>query len=382
MTTPDDMKPTIVISVNTTWNIINFRAGLVKSLVQNGFDVVVVSPPDKYVPQLEVLGCRYFPLEMNTKGTTPIHDLILLYKYFALLKKLRPSAFLGFTIKPNIYGSVAARWLGIPAVNNIAGLGTVFVKQNWLTLVVKAMYRFSLRHSYKVFFQNTDDLELFEKEKIVNPSIVDLLPGSGVDIDYFSEARVPRGKISGKFSFILIARLLWEKGVQEFISAARMIKEKHHDIEFNLLGFLDDPRSGGVPLLEIDSWVSEGVINYLGSSDDVRCHLATTDCVVLPSYYREGVPRSLIEAAAMGKPIITTDSVGCREVVEDGVTGFLCEPRNSIDLYEKMLKMIELSKAKRQEMGSLSRIKAENEFDEKIIIGKYLAVIQSILEVN
>lgn len=369
----------ILISINAAWNFVNFRAGLIRALVANGYDVVAVAPPDEYVARLSALGCRFVPLPMDNQGTHPGRDALLLWRFYRLLKRERPDVYLGYTVKPNVYGSLAAHWLGIPVINNIAGLGAVFGKTGLLVKVVRWLYRLALGQSAKVFFQNDDDRQLFIAGGLVRVEVTDLLPGSGVDLSRFVVAPLKAASAAEpKYRFLLIARMLWDKGVGEFAEAAKLIRDRWPHAECCLLGFLDVQNPGAISRAQMDALMASGVI-YLGVSDDVRGEIAAADCVVLPSYYREGTPRTLLEAAAMGRPIITTDAVGCREVVDDGVNGFLCQPRDAGDLAEKMERMLSLTHEQRCEMGLRGRAKMEAEFDEQIVIQKYLAAIDAIL---
>jgi glycosyltransferase involved in cell wall biosynthesis len=285
---------------------------------------------------------------------------------------------------------LAAHWQGIPVINNIAGLGAVFISGGWLVKVVRSLYRMALRHSKKVFFQNPDDRAMFVDGGLVRDEVTDLLPGSGIDLARFSppisSAQVKLGypaSSNGKdchdnviqFRFLLIARMLRDKGVCEYVEAARQLRQRWPQAEFCLLGFLDVQNPAAITRSDMDTWVAEGVVNYLGTSDDVRVQITKADCIVLPSY-REGTPRSLLEAAAMARPIITTNAVGCREVVDDGVNGYLCKVRNPTDLADKMSQMLQLSCTQRFEMGMRGRAKMEAEFDEQIVIGKYLAAVR------
>jgi glycosyltransferase involved in cell wall biosynthesis len=368
----------ILICLNAAWNLVNFRAGLIRSLVAQGYEVVAVAPPDEYAPRLERLGCRYVPLPMDNKGAHPGRDMQLLWRFFRLLRRERPDVFLGYTVKPNIYGSLAAHALSIPVVNNIAGLGAVFIKDSWLTRLVRLLYRLAFARSRKVFFQNDDDRRTFVEAGLVGSGKTERVPGSGIDLQGFP--RAPLFAMSGRgFRFLLIARMLWDKGVGEYVSAARLVRQRYADAEFCLLGFLDVQNPGAISGTQMNAWVAEGMVSYLGATDDVRPHIAAADCVVLPSYYGEGVPRSLLEAAAIGRPIVTTDAVGCRDVVEDGVNGFLCRMRDAADLAEKLERMIALSPEARGEMGRKGRVKVEREFDERIVIDRYLATIGEIL---
>ena len=369
----------LVIASNTAWSLFNFRAGLIRALVAEGYDVVVMAPFDEYASRLPFLGCRYVALPMDNKGVNPVRDFILLLRFWLLLRRERPLAYLGYTVKPNVYGSLASHVLGIPVINNIAGLGVAFVKENLLTKIVKDLYRLALSRSFKVFFQNDDDRQLFIQDGLVTAEKTGRLPGSGVDLSQYLPAS---GKVleleTMPFRFLLAARMLWDKGVGVYVEAARLLKQRYPQVEFCLIGFLDVKNPTAISIEQMTQWSDSGVIRYLGVTDDMKSVLVEADCVVLPSYYREGVPRSLLEAAAMARPIITTDSVGCREVVDDGVNGFLVHPRNANDLAEKMMRMIELSPTDRIAMGAAGRAKMEQEFDEKIVIDRYLEVVKTI----
>lgn len=384
------MKGKVIIALNTAWNLYNFRAGLIRTLIAEGYEVVAIAPSDEYAGRLSELGCRFVPLAMDNGGTHLGRDLTLLWRFYRLLRRERPSVFLGYTVKPNVYGSLAAHALGIPVVNNIAGLGAVFINDSWLTRLVRGLYRVALSRSAKVFFQNEDDRQLFVEWRLVQQEVTDRVPGSGLDLTRFSPGAAsdsvtpsacPAGsrKVnSGEFLFLLIARMLWDKGVGEYVAAARILKRSVTGVDFCLLGFVDVQNPAAISREQMEEWVIEGVVKYLGISDDVQRHIAAADCVVLPSY-REGLSRTLLEAAAMGCPIITTDVVGCREIVDDGVNGLLCRPRDAADLAEKMRRMITLSSEERAEMGRRGRDKVEREFDERIVIGKYLKAIADLV---
>ncbi|MEI8103005.1 MAG: glycosyltransferase family 4 protein [Chlorobium sp.] len=365
----------IIIALNTAWNLLNFRSGLIQALVADGHEVVAVAPFDSYALRLEGLGCRYLPVPMDNKGTNPGRDALLALRFFFLFLRERPDLYLGYTVKPNIYGSLSAHLLGIPVINNIAGLGAVFIEQNWVTTLVQNLYRLALSPSIKVFFQNRDDRQLFVDGGLVNSAATAILPGSGIDLSQFSFSPVPAER--RKFRFLLIARMLRDKGVGEFVEAARLLRQRYPDIECCLLGFVDVQNPAAITRARMQQWVDEGSVLYLGVSDDVRQQILEADCIVLPSY-REGTPRTLLEGAAMGRPLITTDAVGCREVVEDGKNGFLCRVRDAADLAEKMERMLLLSDEERFTMSLYGRQKVEREFDEQIVISRYLEAINAI----
>ncbi len=373
------MTKKILISLNTAWNLLNFRAGLIGGLVSSGYEVVAVAPRDQYVAKLELLGCRFVHLEMDNQGTRPIGDLLLLWRFFRMLKTEKPDLCLFYTVKPNVYGSLASAICGIPFINNVSGLGAVFIQGGWLRRLVSALYRLAFRSSSRVFFQNRDDLGLFLENKLVKVALTDILPGSGINLHRFTLTDDSDGKsLNTPFRFILIARMLKDKGVVEFVNAAKLIKESGVKAEFFLLGFLDVQNPAAISSEQMKEWTDQGFVKYLGVSDDVREQIASADCIVLPSY-REGTPRTLLEAAAMGKPIITSNVVGCKEVVEHGVNGLLCEVKNAQDLALKMKAMLLLSEDQRRLMGENGRLKMEKEFDENIVIQKYLQAIDLAL---
>lgn len=374
------MNRKIVISVNTAWNIYNFRSGLVRALIGQGYEVTVMAPDDEYSSRLKAMGCRFVGLPMDDHGTNPGRDLALLGRYWKALHSVRPSAYLAYTIKPNVYGSIAAQALGIPVINNIAGLGTTFINKTMLTYLVKRLYRLAMRNSGKVFFQNVDDQHLFIQAGLIKSELTDVLPGSGIDLRHFQPA-TPQPLPNRRFCFLLVSRMLRDKGIEEFAEAARLVRQQIPDAQFQLLGSVDEKNTNSIPLHTIRQWDKHGLIQYLNKTDDVRPHVAAADCIVLPSY-REGLPHSLLEAAAMARPIIATDVAGCKDIVDDNINGFLCHPKDAPDLAEKMFKMIRLAPEQRSKMGASGRQKVVLLFDEKIVILKYLHAIEKITAEN
>ena len=362
----------VMLVVNSAWNVVNFRSGLIRALVATGYTVVVVAPYDQHAVKIEGLGCRYLPLSMDNKGMNPWRDLKLMARLFLLMRLERPDIFLGYTVKPNIYGSLAAHVLKIPAINNIAGLGTVFIQEGMLSRMVKIMYRIALYRSVRVFFQNDDDRLLFTTQRLVPNRSCDILPGSGVDLLKFRPVALPSRPL---LRFLLVARVLWDKGIGEYVKAAELLQRRGIKAECCLLGFIDVQNPTAISKDQIVAWTEKGFVSYLGATDDVAEEIARADCVVLPSY-REGTPRALLEAAAMARPIVASNATGCREVVEDGVNGYLCRPRDPHDLAEKMERMVKLSRTDREAMGLRGRQKIERQFDEQFVIRKYLNILE------
>ena len=366
----------ILIVSNTSWSLFNFRFELARSIKENGYEVVLIAPYDEYSEKLSK-EFEYHDIYMNNKGTNPKEDIKTTIEFYKLYKKIKPDIVLHYTIKPNIYGTIACSMLDIKTINNIAGLGTLFIKQNFVTKIAKWLYKYSQSKADKIFFQNRDDFDMFIDEKLVDKDKCDILPGSGVDTNKFLP--VEYKKEDDVFRFLLVARMLWDKGIGEYIEASKIIKSKYKNVEFQMLGFLDVDNHSAVSKEQMQEWVDVGYVNYLGVSDNVKEEIAKVDCVVLPSFYREGTPRILLESASMAKPMITTNNVGCRDVVDDGVNGYLCGVRNSIDLANKMEMMLNLSEGERVEMGKRGREKMLHEFDESIVIRKYLDCISKII---
>ncbi len=368
------MTKTVAFVANSSWALFNYRLKLMSLLRSLGFKVIAVAPLDEYSQRLIDEGFEHFPIPMKGDSVNPVNELASFVGLLTAYRQLKPDFALQFSIKPNVYGSLIAPFFGIKCINNIAGLGTLFEKRNFKYFVGKFLYLISQRFSKWVFFQNNEDHHLFVSNYLVSKHTCSILPGSGVDLERFKPCNFEK-KDSGKLKFLLLGRMLWSKGIQEFVDAAAIIKEDFPNIEFSLLGFMDCENPSAVPQAKIDEWEHSGLVQYLGVSDDVQSIISQYDCVVLPSYYREGTPRSLLESAAMSKPIITTDNVGCRDVVDDGQNGFICAIQSSKDLVRAMLAFIELSPNQRRKMGEMSRLKMEREYSEQIIFDKYLDVI-------
>ena len=365
----------IAVVLNTSWNIYNFRKGLINSLMDKGNQVITIAPKDQYTYKLMEIGCRHIPVKMDSRGASPIKDFLLILELYWIYKKVKPDVILHYTIKPNIYGTIAASFLGIPVINNVCGLGTIFLKDNIVSRIAIMLYRIAFRFPKKIFFQNEDDKNLFIKRKIVSEQVSDLLPGSGINVNDFSP--IKRNIKNNKFTFLLISRLIYDKGILEYIEAIETLKKEGHDVHFQLLGPIDERHKRGIPASTIQEWIEKTQIEYLGTAEDVKSYIERADCIVLPSY-REGTPKTLLEAASMAKPIVTTDVPGCNHVVQDGKNGYLCKLKDSNDLALKMKKMLSLEEKSRSKMGIFGREYIKQKFDEKIVIDKYITAINNI----
>ena len=368
----------IAIVVNSAWAAYNFRFNLATGFESAGYEVIFVIPYDgNYSKKLQE-NFQCYDLYLNAKSLNPIQDIKTLISLFNIYKRADPDIVCHFTIKPNIYGSIAARALGMPSINNITGLGTLFIRKSLATYIAKLLYRLALLFSNLVFFQNIQDQKYFLDNKLVRKSKSRLIPGSGVDLERFKLFKPIIKK--GKFIFLLIARLLRDKGVYEFIDAIRMIKKNYPEIllEFQILGEVGADNRTAIQKSELEGWIKDDLVKYLGVSDKVERVIAQCDCVVLPSY-REGMPRSVLEAFAMEKPVIVSDVPGCVDIVDHQVNGLICKVKSSTDLAEKMVNMFSMSEKMRQEMGLNGRSKVEGFFDEKIVIDAYIKSINYIV---
>lgn len=368
----------VAITANTSWYIYNFRRNLINELLLSGYHVVVVAPSDDYSEKIvrtnEAL--RIFSVDMDQGGTNPIRDFRTFLDFISIFRRIRPDIVLNFTPKNNIYGSLAAGIFRVPVINNIAGLGFIFIERKFSSVVAQKLYKLSQIFADYIFFQNFEDRNLFLEKKLANPNKVERLPGSGVDLKRFQFKPLPE---SNKFRFLLVARMLYEKGVVEFVDASRELREKYPNIECCVVGMLDANNPSSIPRHIVKQWHEEGAINFLGQSDCVEDEIAKAHCMVLPSYYREGVPRSLLEGAAMGRPIITTDNVGCRETVINNVSGYVCSPRSVAALYSTMERMLLMPREKLCKFGVESRYHIESQFDERRIIERYLSKIKEFV---
>lgn len=363
----------IMFSSNAAWNLVNYRGGLIHAFLAAGHEVIALAPEDRHAETLIHWGCHFVPLRMNAAGRSPLDDIALFNHFRQLFRHYSPDIVFSYTIKNNIWGALAARRTNTPLIPNVSGLGSAFQRKGRLRDLVTVLYRIAFRHLPLVFFQNSDDEALFVKLRIVRAETSARLPGSGVDLARFTVAPLPGD--DSKVTFLLISRMLWEKGVGEFVEAARAIRSEHPDARFQLLGFLDVKNPSAISAQQMAEWVRDGQIEYLGTTDDVRGPIENADCVVLPTAYGEGTPRTLLEASAMGRPIIATNVSGCREVLREGENGLMCLPSNSPSLATACRRFISMGPAGRTEMGRNARRVVETEYDEKQVIAAYFSAL-------
>jgi len=371
----------ILLFANTDWYLYNFRLPLAKYLREKGLEVILVSPPGGYGPKLEENGFRWISVPMERRSLNPWKEFKLLRHLVKLYAKEKPDLVHHFTIKNVVYGSLAARMAGIkPRVNAVTGLGHIFTSNGWLARLIRPIVSRLLRVALQgdeslLILQNPDDYQAFVNAGLVLPKDIRLIRGSGVDTERFKPSSQKR---QGVFRVLLATRLLWEKGVGEYVEAARNLKSHNQAIEFLLAGSPDPGNPASVPQAQIDAWAREGIITALGHLDKMEDILNEVDLVVLPSY-REGLPRILLEAAAYGLPIVTTDAPGCREIVADDVNGFLVPCKDSAALVTAIQRILD-NPEERARMGAASRSKVLAEFDQKIVLRETFDVYRELLD--
>lgn len=361
------MAKRVLFLVNHDLVIYNFRLEIVERLLTENYEVHISSPIGVRIQELVNLGCVFHELQINRHGLNPVEEIKLIHEYKNLYNKVKPDIILGFTIKPNIYGAIVAKKFNIPFIANITGLGTAVEYKSWKQRIFINLYKYAFKGIYKVYFQNKANRDFFLDYKIIKDSFC-LIPGSGVNLDKFSERSYPN---SSTIRFSFISRVMKEKGIDQFLEAAMFIKNKFQNTEFNIYGFCEQDYEDKLRNLEL-----QGIIQYHGMIRDVDEVLAQTNCLIHPSYYPEGISNVLLEASAIGRPIITTDRPGCREVLEDGVNGFLIEQNNTRDLIVKIEKFLKLSNQEMSQLGHNGRLKVEREFDRQIVVEQYMKDIR------
>lgn len=363
----------VLILGNSGLVVFGMRGELIQRLIKEGYDVVV-SFPDGLLGEGETLseeyGCTYVETSIDRRGTNVFRDAALLQNYIKLIKEVKPDMVLTYTVKCSIYGGLVCRFLNVPYIVNITGLGKGLAEGGLRQKLLVKLYKIAVKSAECVFFQNQHDRQFFIEHGIQCKKD-GLLPGSGVNLDKFTPLPYPA---DDKIVFTYIARIMKTKGIDEFLEAAKAIKMDYPNVEFHVCGYYEDNYKD-----IIESAQKSGVIEYHGLVNDVRPYEASSHCIVLPTYHPEGVSNVLLEAAACARPIITTDRPGCREVVDDGITGFLVKERDGRDLVEKMERFIATENSDREAMGIKARKKVENEFDRKLVVDAYMAEIHCFL---
>lgn len=357
-----------IISTNTV------RLALTKYLINKGYNVTVLSTGTP--KELEIARSHGFKIiDIGTSNTKPQEVLRYMTKLRKALKETNADVCLTFTMRPAIWGNIITRFMKIPTITNITGIGPLAESESIVYKIARALYKFVLKKTARIFFQNKDDRNLFLEKKFVSPQQAQIIPGSGIDYEYF--VPLPKKRNDGKFVFLFISRLIKDKGILEYVEAARLLKEKNMDAEFQVLGpyYSQNLKENIITEKEIVKWVEEGTVIYLGASMDVRSFIAEADCVVLPSY-REGMSNVLLEAGSMEKPCVTTDTTGCSDIVIDNETGYLCKVKDAPDLADKLCKMYRTPLAEREAMGKKARELMKQKFAKQIVIDAYIKAIE------
>ena len=363
----------ILILANSATGLLLFRRELLSKLIENNIDVHFSVPQDsddEYVKEIVQIGAKHHFTKINRRGLNPIQDFKLLIDYFNLLKEVRPDIVLSYTIKPNVYGGFACNLKNIPFIANITGLGTAVENEGILQKVSIILYKFVFRKAKRVFVQNAGN-KLFLEHNNVVPKKLKLLPGSGINLERFKQLPFPCGDI---IKFVFISRIMKEKGIDLYLETAEYIKTKYNNTEFHICGACEEDYA-----TKLESLEKRGIIKYHGKVKDVRNILKQVHCTIHPTYYPEGMSNVLLESAACSRPIITTDRNGCKEVVDDGITGYICKQKDLKDLIEKIEKFIQLPHEEKMKMGLRGREKVEKEFDRNIVINAYMHEINNIL---
>lgn len=362
----------ILILANNDVGLYNFRHELIEALIQKN-EIHIALP---YGPKVELLkkqGCIYHDIYLQRRKKNPFMDLVLLRQIKKLSTEIKPDFLITYTIKPNIYGGMVGRWLGIPYFTNITGLGTAFQNEGLLRKFVTTLYKVSLREAQTVFFENSENMNIFRELRIVDKQNTFLLNGAGVNTDHYSYLPYPRSFSEQPVRFLFVGRVMKEKGIDELFEAISMLKEKGHNLILDVVGDCEENYEA-----TLEEYQSNGLIHYHGFQEDVLPFIQDCSCLILPSWH-EGMANTILEAASCGRPVIASNISGCKESVEHGKTGYLCRARSSDDLAEKMICFLQLSDQQRAEMGKLGREKMLREFNKEIVVQQTMRQIGNIL---
>ncbi len=365
------LNRTIAFVANSSWGMYKYRLYLIKKLLEKGFSIYVLAPRDSYSDKFEHLaGLTYIELHhLKGRSISPLKDALLYRELLKHYRSLRPALIFHYTIKANIFGTLAAARVRIPSISVITGLGYTFTGKGLLKAAVKLLYKQVLRKNTEVWLLNKDDRLVLASEKLVDPAKTFLLPGEGVDTDAFFASPYKAGK--KEVTFLFIGRMIRHKGVYEFVQAAKLLQQRGLAVRCQLLGFFDD-NPAAIPRQQVEEWNRQKIVDYLGHTDQVASFIEQADCIVLPSYYGEGMPLSLLEGASMCKALIAARMSGCRDLIEEGVNGYLCHQKDGADLAEKMETYYRLPEAEKRQMGIEGRNKVLRYFTRDIIAGIYL----------
>lgn len=367
----------IVLNGNLCWDFWNYRPGIVRALLAAGYRITVLAPLDDTRPRVEAMGAAVCGIDFDRGSMNPVADLRLIHLYRQALSRLSPDMVINFGIKPVIYGGLAARWCGIPAAAVVTGLGSAFIQGGWLSRLASGLYRVGLDSARRVFFLNPYDRDFFLHKGVVAERKTHNLPGEGVDVSHFAYRPLP-ALSPGARRFLFVGRLLRDKGIFEYIRAAGYVRRQYPDVRFQVLGSLDPHNPSSITEQELSAWIAAGDIDYLGRIEDVRPSIEAAHCVVLPSY-REGLPRALLEAAAVGRPLLASDVPGCRDIVMEGKNGWFCRPGDVAHLAQRLIDVIETDPSVLAAMGRRARELVCENFADQVVARHYLEFLAAQL---
>lgn len=376
MNSNQPLKRKVVVLENGLISSYTMREALMRELLHNNFEVYILTHTNQFQKEVEAMGLNVIHVGSGNTSIFKIGNYIR--RVYSAMKSIKPDICLTFSVRPAVWGNFVARQLNIPVITNISGIGPLFTSNNIAYRFLRKVYPFALQKTKKVFFQNKEDQQVFINYKLANVEKTEWIPGSGVDYNKFKPVLVEKSE-SG-FVFLFIGRLIKDKGILEFVEAAKLVKASNPEISFKVIGPLwhQNLKSNLLSESNLNEWIEQGIIEYLGEKRDVRPYIAEADCVVLPSY-REGISNVLLESSSMEKPCIATNVTGCKEVIEDGKTGLLCSVKNSSDLAKKMRQMALMPESALSEMGKQARQKVIKEFDKQIVLDRYIKEIESLL---
>lgn len=362
----------ILVLTNNDMGLYKFRKELIQELVKQN-EVYLALPYGEFAPRLKEMGCRLIDTPIDRRGANAVKDLMLLMKYVSIIKEVKPDVVLTYTVKPNVYGGLACRITHTPYIVNITGLGSALENGGVIQKTLLILCRIALNKASCIFFQNKENRHFFNGKNIICGTHK-LIPGSGVNLEHYRVLDYPK---ENKIRFLFIARIMKEKGIDQYLEAARYIKGKYPNTEFHILGFCEEGYEE-----RLKKMMAQGIIQYHGMQSDIREYHKFSHCTIHPTYYPEGMSNVLLESAACGRPVITTNRSGCREIVDDGVNGYIVQPQNSQDLIEKVERFLSLTNKQKTDMGLAGRTKVENEFDRRIVVNAYLEQIEKAIDVK
>jgi Glycosyltransferase len=362
------MKKILILSNHASYTY-NFRREIIQKLIEKNFSVYIVLPYGSEVELLKKMGCIFIDLPLDRRGMNPLKDLKLLYNYYKIIKAIGPDALLTYTLKPNIYGGLISRFMKVPFFPNVTGLGSAVENKSILQIVLVYVFRVAYKDASCIFFQNEENMEFF-RNKNIPIARFRVIPGSGVNTNYFSLLTYPSDET---IEFMFISRIMKQKGIDQYLEAAEFIRGKYTNTRFHVLGFCEEEYEEKLQQMQ-----TRGIIEYHGMQSDVRKYHKISHCTIHPTYYPEGMSNVLLESCSCGRPIITTDRSGCREIIDDGINGFLVKQKNTKDLIEKIEKFINLSYEKKKLMGLAGREKVERKFGRDVVVNAYIEEIRKL----